>query len=82
MLRDIPVRTGYASGMPGGEDKARINRARRAATRQGFAIHRGRTRDPLATSYGWHVMRGKRKVARFSDLAGLERWLTGEGRDL
>lgn len=62
-------------------DKARINRARRAAGRQGFVLHRGRTRDPLATDFGWHVMRGRRRVARFSDIGELERWLAGEGRD-
>jgi hypothetical protein len=63
-------------------DKARVNRARRAAERQGFTVRKSRTRDPLATDYGWHVMRGKRAVARFSDLSDLERWLAGEGREL
>jgi hypothetical protein len=62
-------------------DKARINRARRAAARQGFSIRRSRTRDRLATDFGWHVMRGKREAARFRELDELERWLAGEGRD-
>jgi hypothetical protein len=62
------------------EDKARINRARRAATRQGYSIRRSRTRDPLAVDYGWHVERGSREVTRFRDFEALERWLAGEGR--
>ena len=63
-------------------DKARINRARRAAERQGFSLHKSRTRDPLAIGFGWHIMRGKRKVVQFSDFGELERWLAGEGRGL
>ncbi len=62
------------------DDKARINRARRAAARQGFTLRRSRTKDPLALDYGWHVMRGRQDAARFRDLDGLERWLAGEGR--
>jgi hypothetical protein len=62
-------------------DQARINRARRAAERQGFSIRRSRTRDPLALDYGWHVMKGKREVTRFRELDQLERWLAGEGRE-
>jgi hypothetical protein len=62
-------------------DKARINRARRAADRQGFTLRKSRTRDPLATDYGWHVMRGRRTVIRFRDFGELERWLAGEGRN-
>ncbi len=61
-------------------DKARINRARRAAHRQGFTLHKSRTPDPLALDYGWHVLRGKREVARFREIGELERWLAGEGR--
>jgi hypothetical protein len=67
--------------MPVDPDKARINRARRAAQRQGFTLHRGRTRDPLATDFGWHVTHGRRKVARFTELGDLEHWLAGEGRE-
>ena len=62
-------------------DKARINRARRAASRQGFALRKSRTRDPLATDYGWHVLRGRREISRFRDFGELERWLAGEGRE-
>jgi hypothetical protein len=62
-------------------DKARVNRARRAAERQGFTLRKSRTRDPLATDFGWHVMRGRRRVARFTDIGELERWLAGEGRE-
>jgi hypothetical protein len=56
-------------------DKARINKARRAAARQGLTIRRSRTRDPLALDFGWHVMRGKRELAHLRELAGVERWL-------
>lgn len=78
-----PVRLWYDAGMllTVDPDKARINRARRAAQRQGFTLHRGRTRDQLATDFGWHVMRGRRRVARFPELGDLERWLAGEGRE-
>lgn len=62
------------------EDKARINRARRVAARQGYTVRRSRTRDPLAVDYGWHVERDGREVTRFRDLVALERWLAGEGR--
>lgn len=58
-------------------DKARINRARRAAARQGFTLRRSRTPDPLALDFGWHVRKGQREVARFRELDELERWLAG-----
>jgi hypothetical protein len=57
-------------------DRAREARARRAAERQGFTISKARTRDPLAVSYGWHIMRGKREVAHLRDIGELERWLS------
>ena len=63
------------------EEKARINRARRAAHRQGFTLRRSRARYPLAVDYGWQVMKGKRETVRFRELAELERWLAGEGRE-
>jgi hypothetical protein len=34
------------------DDKARENRARRMAGRQGFTLRRSRRRDPLAIDYG------------------------------
>jgi hypothetical protein len=55
--------------------KARENRARRAAQRQGFRLVKSRTRDPLALDYGWHVMQGRRRLARFRDFADAERWI-------
>lgn len=57
-------------------DKARENRLRRAAERQGFALRKSRTRDPLALDYGWHVLRGRREMAHLRDLAEVERWLS------
>jgi len=56
-------------------DKARENRARRAAERQGFTLRKSRTRDPLATGYGWHILRGRRQVAHLRDLPDVEQWL-------
>jgi hypothetical protein len=63
-------------------DKARINKARRAAARQGYKLRRSRTRDQWATDFGWHVERNGHEVTRFRDLEALERWLAGEGRVL
>ena len=60
--------------------KVRINRARRAVTRQGYTLRRSRTRDPFAADFGWHVERNGREVTRFRDIEALERWLAGEGR--
>ena len=57
------------------EDKARVNRARRAAERQGFTLRKSRTRDPLAIAYGWYVMRGKRELAHLRELGEVESWL-------
>jgi hypothetical protein len=62
------------------DNKARINRARRHAARQGFTLRRSRTPDPLATDFGWHVERGGEEVTRFREFDQLERWLAGEGR--
>lgn len=58
------------------EEKARINRARRAAERQGLSLARSRRRDPLALDYGWHIRRGKRELAHFRELEQVERWLS------
>jgi hypothetical protein len=57
------------------EDKAHANRARRAAQRQGFTLIKSRRRDPLATDYGWYIRRGRRQLAHFRELAGVEHWL-------
>jgi hypothetical protein len=57
------------------DDKARENRARRAAQRQGFTLIKSRRRDPLATDYGWYIQRGRRQLAHFRELAGVERWI-------
>jgi len=57
-------------------EKAHENKLRRAAGRQGFRLTKSRVRDPLARSYGWHILQGRRKVAQFRDLAGAERWIT------
>jgi hypothetical protein len=69
--RTVTVRRWYAVVM----DKARENRARRAAERQGFTLRKSRTRDPLALAYGWQIMKGRRQVAHLRELADTERWL-------
>lgn len=49
-------------------DKARENRARRAAQRQGRVLVKSRVRDPRAIGYGtWEVVKGKRR--RLGDLS-------------
>jgi len=63
-------------------DKAQENRARRAAERQGFRLVKSRVRDPLALDYGWHIMRGRRELAHFRDLARVDRWLADPARRL
>jgi hypothetical protein len=57
------------------EDKARINRARRAAARQGLSLRKSRTRDPLALAFGWRVLQGSRQLAHLTSLDDVERWL-------
>ncbi|HUC58876.1 MAG TPA: hypothetical protein VMA95_15855 [Streptosporangiaceae bacterium] len=56
-------------------DKARENRARRAAERQGLRVIKSRQRDSLGLDYGWHIWRGRRELAHFRDLDEVERWL-------
>ena len=55
--------------------KTRENRLRRAAERQGFTLVKSRRRDRLATDWGWHIMQGRRQLAHFRDLDGIEHWL-------
>ncbi len=58
-----------------GVSKARINRARRAAARQGLTLRRSRTKDELALDYGWFVIRGSRQLVHLHTLEETERWL-------
>lgn len=60
-------------------DKARENRARRAAERQGFTLVKSRVRDPLATGYGWYIQRGHRQLAHLRELSEVESWLADPG---
>jgi hypothetical protein len=63
--------------MTTGTDKVYENKLRRAATRQGLALSKSRTRDPLALTFGrWTIHQGRRQLASFTDLADVERWLT------
>jgi hypothetical protein len=55
--------------------KTRINKARRAAARQGLTLRRSRTRDELALNYGWFVHKGARQLAHLRTLDETERWL-------
>jgi hypothetical protein len=57
-------------------EKARVNRLRRAAERQGLVLIKSRRRDPLALDYGWYIHRGQRQLAHFRDLDRVETWLT------
>ncbi len=57
------------------EAKARINRARRAAARQGFTLRKSRTRDELALNFGWHIFKGSRQLAHLRSLDRVEQWL-------
>ena len=59
--------------------KARENRARRAAQRQGFRLVKSRIRDPLALDYGWHILQGRRQLAHFRDFTAAERWIADPG---
>jgi hypothetical protein len=61
--------------MATGTEKIYENRLRRAAERQGFTLSRSRRRDKLATDYGWHIRKGRRELAHFTDIADVERWL-------
>jgi hypothetical protein len=56
-------------------DKARINRARRAAARQGLTVRRSRTQDELALAYGWFIDRGREQLAHLRTLDQVEQWL-------
>ena len=56
-------------------NKAQINRARRAAARQGLTLRRSRTRDQLALTFGWYILRGSRQLAHLGTLEETERWL-------
>lgn len=42
--------------MPAPTDKARENRLRRAASRQGLTLGKSRARDPLADTYGRYIL--------------------------
>ena len=55
--------------------KARENQARRAAQRQGLRLTKARVRDPLARDFGWHITRGRRRLAHFRDFADAEAWI-------
>lgn len=57
------------------DDKAHVNRVRRAALRQGLTLRKSRTRDQLALNYGWFVLKGKRQLAHLRTLEETERWL-------
>ncbi len=65
------------------ELKARENRARRAAQRQGLVIRKSPRRDPRARDYGgWQILRYGRVIAggkRYSlTLDAVEAYLNGE----
>ena len=55
--------------------KARENQARRAAQRQGLRLTKARVRDPMATSFGWHITQGRRQLAHFKNFTDAEAWI-------
>lgn len=65
--------------------KARENRLRRAAERQGLVLRKSRTRDPLALRFGWYISRGADELIHLKDLDDVQEWLAnpasrGKGR--
>jgi hypothetical protein len=67
------------------QEKVRENRARRAAERQGYAIHKHRSRDPRHRLYGrWRTMQidggewltDEDGAVAWSTLDEIEEWLT------
>lgn len=61
-------------------DKARENRLRRVAARQGLVLEKNRRRDPRAEDYGvWYLRRGSETVVQSRNLADIaehlqEKW--------
>jgi hypothetical protein len=64
------------------QDKARENRLRRMAGRQGYTLTKSRRRDPLAADYGLWWITNERGTLQTSkrgiDLDAAEAWLNGE----
>ncbi len=58
-------------------EKARENRLRRKAERQGFKLGKSRLRDPDATGYGTYTLTSaKGKPKTFRSLDAVEQFLT------
>ena len=58
-------------------EKARINRLRRMADRQGYQLHKTRRFDPRATDYGtYRLTPAKGKPREFASIDALEKFLT------
>ncbi len=55
--------------------KARENRLRRAAERQGLVLRKSRTRDELALNYGWYISRGADELIHLKTLDDVQEWL-------
>lgn len=74
------VRFWYAIRMEK-EAKARENRARRKAERQGYKLGKSRLRDPDATGYGTYTLTPAKGRARtFKSIDAVEEFLT-RGRE-
>jgi hypothetical protein len=59
------------------DEKVRINRLRRMATRQGYQLHRTRRIDPRATDYGTFTLTpAKGKARAFASIDEVEAFLT------
>ena len=69
-------RSGIVSSMENAE-KVRENRLRRWALRQGFELHKSRTRDHRAKDYGtWVLVSDRGKPKNFRDIDALEQYLS------
>ena len=59
------------------DPKVRINKLRRMAARQGYALHKTRRIDPRATDYGTYTLTpAKGKPRTFPSIDEVERFLT------
>ena len=59
------------------DPKARINKLRRKAARQGYEMHKSRLRDPDATGYGTYTLiTAKGQPRTFRSLDAVEQFLT------
>jgi hypothetical protein len=59
-------------------EKTRENRLRATAARRGYTLVKSKRRDRLALDWGWFIKQGRRELAHFKDLDGVEQWLADQ----